>query len=444
MTDEHITQEQWRAVQSRPQPAKARLAKALVARALAHLLAGCAICRAEFEAHLEEAAASGRDALAGDLFAALREALPSSPLPKPSVGEAEEAATLLRELLSLPRGERAAAVTADPARYHGEALAEALLAECRASLPGDAARAEHFAGLVRLTLEQTRPSPAGADLYALATAHLANARRATDDLAGADAWCRQARHLLRLQGASRLAAAAEVDAIEGALRRDQRQLPAAAALLERAVLGFRLEGEGLEAARYLLTLGMVRREQHDLDAAITATQEAIVLLDDGEADPRLYLLAWHNLAWLLCDQGEFLEAKNAVLSIQDFYARFPDPWTQLRKAWVEARIAAGLGQVELAEGMFLAVADGFKQDYKAYDCALVSLELAGLYLDQGRMADIIRLVEEIVPVFLDRAIHREAIAALMLVEEAAKRQHLTHAYLTKTATSLEEARRRAR
>ena len=48
----------------------------------------------------------------------------------------------------------------------------------------------------------------------------------------------------------------------------------------------------------------------------------------------------------------------------------------------------------------------------AYDTALVSLDLASLYAEQGRMAELKRIAEEMVPFFSSRQIHREALAAL--------------------------------
>jgi hypothetical protein len=45
---------------------------------------------------------------------------------------------------------------------------------------------------------------------------------------------------------------------------------------------------------------------------------------------------------------------------------------------------------------------------------------AFLYLRQGRAADVKRLAEEIFPVFQAQDVHREAVAALRLFQEAAR------------------------
>jgi hypothetical protein len=49
---------------------------------------------------------------------------------------------------------------------------------------------------------------------------------------------------------------------------------------------------------------------------------------------------------------------------------------------------------------------------------LVSLELAGLYLEQGRTADVKRLMRQMEPVFRDQGVHAEARKALALFRRA--------------------------
>jgi hypothetical protein len=60
-----------------------------------------------------------------------------------------------------------------------------------------------------------------------------------------------------------------------------------------------------------------------------------------------------------------------------------------------------------------------------YDAAMVSLDLAILYLKEDRVADVQRLAEEMLPIFQAQDVHREDLAALRLFQEAAQRQELT-------------------
>ena len=53
-----------------------------------------------------------------------------------------------------------------------------------------------------------------------------------------------------------------------------------------------------------------------------------------------------------------------------------------------------------------------------------SLDLAVLYLRLGRRAEVRRLAEEILPLFKAQDVHREALAALTLFQEAARQDSL--------------------
>jgi hypothetical protein len=57
-----------------------------------------------------------------------------------------------------------------------------------------------------------------------------------------------------------------------------------------------------------------------------------------------------------------------------------------------------------------------------FDAALASLDLAAVYVSQGRTEDVRRLAEETLTVFQAHNTHREAIAALLLFQDAARRE----------------------
>ena len=71
---------------------------------------------------------------------------------------------------------------------------------------------------------------------------------------------------------------------------------------------------------------------------------------------------------------------------------------------------------------------------------MVSLALAILYLKEGRTADVQRLAEEMLPIFQAQDVHREALAALQLFQEAARQQELTIEKALEVAAYLREAR----
>jgi len=121
-----------------------------------------------------------------------------------------------------------------------------------------------------------------------------------------------------------------------------------------------------------------------------------------------------------------------VHGIWDDGARFD----RLRLRWLEGRIAAGLGEPDEAEAAFLGARAGFAENRLAYVEALVSLDLAALWLSQGRTAEIGALLAEVLGTFRALGIRREAIAVLLVLEEAARAERLTAALVGSAAASL--------
>jgi hypothetical protein len=91
---------------------------------------------------------------------------------------------------------------------------------------------------------------------------------------------------------------------------------------------------------------------------------------------------------------------------------------------VEGKIAAGFGHLARAEEAFLAVRQGFLEEGNGYDTSMVSLDLALVYAKQGRAGELKQL-EEMYSVFESQEIHREALAALLLFQQAAREEQLT-------------------
>jgi hypothetical protein len=61
----------------------------------------------------------------------------------------------------------------------------------------------------------------------------------------------------------------------------------------------------------------------------------------------------------------------------------------------------------------------------SYDVALTLLEEAILLLEEGREAEVKLLAKELEKVFESKGVHREALAALRLFQEAAEREEAT-------------------
>lgn len=90
----------------------------------------------------------------------------------------------------------------------------------------------------------------------------------------------------------------------------------------------------------------------------------------------------------------------------------------------------------MAHRLYRQTREGFIAHQIAYDTAMVSLDLAILYLREGRLADVQHLAEEMLPIFQAQSVDRETIAALRLFQEAAYRQELTAEKVRELAASL--------
>lgn len=412
-----------------------RSASELLPAVMAHLSILCPRCRTELEAWHRQSVRGESDpygAAFDRVCAAIQARVPQLERERQ---RAEQGAA---SLLELPAADRLPAVQDDPQRYRGPALAQRLIAASLSRLPADAQGACNLAQLATAVLHQTPPGAHVTALYARALAHMANALKAQGRLQEADAHFRHARFVLRFEKDGDPLLSAELDELEGSLRRHQRRLDEARHLLRQAVEAYRMQRQHVEAARALLSLGMVHREADELEAGLEVTRQALELIRPEE-EPRLCLVAWHNLADGLCDQGRCEQAAQILETHRALYERFPDPWTQLRLAWLEARIAQGLGDEAGAERRFLEIRQGFLERGNRFDAALAALELAALYLEQGRDAELQGLAAELVGVFQEHEVHREALAALLLFESAVSRRTLTKELIRSLARTLEQA-----
>lgn len=431
MSGSHVTRELLQGIFDGERPPRD-----LISATMAHLFELCPQCQAVLEAFHQ-----GEEEPGVDYSSAYERALAHLFAAETQL-ERERLAADRRfaELLKVPLDAGLERVQESPERFEGPFLAELLLHESREKLPERPRESYTLAQLGRAVLQHSPPSALVIELYVRALAYMANALRVMGQVREAAERFDHSRFLYRSHGGGDQLLAAELDHLEGSLRRAQRRLPEAIALLSRAVMTYREEGRTVPAARALLTLAMTCREQGDLERATLLARESLQTLDSRD-EPRLYLMAHHNMAWLLQEAGHFHEAREMLAAGRELYSQFPDAWTQLRRRWLEGQIARGLGDAAAAEQAFQAVREGFLRKGSGYDAALASLDLALLYLEQQRPADVKRVAEEIVPVFEAQDVHREALAALMLFQDAARLEQLTHHFVHKLASYLEAARR---
>ena len=337
-----------------------------------------------------------------------------------------EAPVLVAELLLHP-ARRRRVLLRNSQRFRSWPLAELLLDRSREEAFEDPAQAESLARLgleVVANLDEAEHGKALiADLEARGLAYLANALRMRSDLNTSEVTFADAEAALQRGTADPLEAARILD-LKSSLRRDQQRFGEAMDLLARAILYYEQVGERDRVAKAHVSRATVKRDAGDPRAAIDLLKDAMPSIQASE-DPRVILCARHNLAVWCTDLERFMEARRVFRDSEPLYDRFPDPWTQRRRAWVEGRILHGLGQLDAAEDRLAWAQRGFVEQEIAYDAALVSLDLAAVYAAQKRGADLKRLAEEMVPIFRARDIHREALAALAFFRHAVEMETAT-------------------
>jgi tetratricopeptide (TPR) repeat protein len=354
--------------------------------------------------------------------------------------ERAEAVDLLAGLLCHPPERREARVRSDP-RFRTWGVVELLVARSLETATQDTEHAEELGRLALTASSLLDPRLYGAepieDIRARAWSYIANARRVRSDLDGAERAFDSSRKHLRRGTRDPLTVALSLD-LEGSLKRAQRQLGEAARLFAEAAEIFLDQEDPHRCGRSLLNLSTVQYFAGDLEEAMATLRRSLERLD-LEREPRLRLYAGHNLADYLTLAERFEEARAVYRETRPLYREFPEPWVQNRRKWVRARILRGLGKTRLAESLLLAVRDGFLAEGVPFDTALVSLEIAALYAEQGRTAELKKLAGEMLPVFSSLRVHREALAALSCLLQAIQTESVSAKLVAEVASFLRQA-----
>jgi tetratricopeptide (TPR) repeat protein len=345
----------------------------------------------------------------------------------------------LRDLLELPHEERLAKVRRAIRRFRGVTLARMLLAEARLHFAADSRAVYELSETAQAVLHRTPMSAGMADLLARAAAFMGNALRAAGDLSDAEGRFTFARHVITHSGVTDLLVYAEVDWLEGILRKDQRQFVQAEELLVRAVLLYRLAGEEGAVTYPLMSLGLLYYDRQEYEQAQDIFRTMLQIVQP-EAEPRLYCYAHHNLTLTLCELGDYAAAEDHLAAGRRLYREHPDLYTQSRLTWLKGKIAAGLGRLGEAEAAFAAIRQEFAAEGNAYDAAMASLDLALVYLRQGRTAELGELAEEAHRVFEAQDVHREEHAALLLFRDAVRQERVTADLIRELMAYLKKAR----
>ena len=410
----------------------------MVALLILHLDEVCPVCRAELEAWTAEREGSMtevvNDLVSEELLRALDEERSWIRTLRP---RAEQE---LRELMRLDTGDRREKVGRAIKRFRNPLLIDLLLERSRKLVRIDPNEAREVAELA-LEVALRLPDRYGSDVLqsslARANAFRANAFRVAGDLRAADEILQQVLDYLDLLPDPLLRA--EIWNFAAALRKDQQRFAEAEELLQRTLDVYWELGSPDQQCRMLLSQASLAYRRDRLDEAVRLLQTTVTVLPEA-SDRRLEFFVQHNLAWYLCEAGRFAEAREIKDAQRELYAGLSEPLLQCRGDWLDGKIAGGLGESEVAEAKLLQARKQFIEAGIGFDAALVSLDLASLYMHQGRSADVKRLAEEMLPIFRAQDIHREAFASLLLFHKAAQAEKLNLGMVRDLASYLERAR----
>jgi len=358
--------------------------------------------------------------------------------------DAEQAAAVELEesLLAMPPGERAEAVRTGN-RYRTLGLIHHLMDHARDEGVSDPAQARCLAELAVEAAEsideRSYPTPMVAEARALAWAVLGNALRRISDLYGSERAFHSARS--HLEAASiHPVIHADVETLLASLRIDQTRYSEAIEILDRTACSYELFAEPQSEARALIKMSLAEGENGNPARSVVLLEKAESLLDPEE-DQELLLVARQGRVARLNEAGRAQEAAELLEELTpEFKAAISDFRRVQRLHWVGAKIAHSLGDVDRAEAGLMEVRQQFEEREEAYDFAIVTLDLAILYAEQGRTSEVRSLAKEMLPIFTSRRIHQHALAALVLFQRAAEAEKATVAYVRDLALFLHRAR----
>ncbi len=357
--------------------------------------------------------------------------------------EIESAAGLLEELATTPGPERPERIRTE-VRFHALKLCDLLLKRSREAWFRDPARAVEFAKLAVETAAWLDTGYYGEGLVeeerALAWAYLGNAYRIASDLRSAEEALLRAEEHHRRSDEDALTGA-QILSFLASLRISQGRFDEAAEILDQAITVYReardrhLEGKALIQKGIASGLGGRPKE------AIRLIRRGLLRVDLLE-EPQLLVSARHNLIWFLNESGPPRSRRwRSLEQTRSLYLTLGEQTHLIRLRWLEGRIARDLGRLDQAEAALREARDGLIERGIGFDAARVSLDLATVYLRQGRTAELKRIAAEMVPVFESRDIHQEALAALLLFRQAADAEEVTLGLLERISDYLQRARR---
>jgi len=294
---------------------------------------------------------------------------------------------------------------------------------CEESIVQASRNVERSASLARLAQEIAErvqgPEEWRNRVQGFALAHVANSLRVQGEPKAAEVILEQAKRLWKSGNDSiEVLDPGRLLELEASLRRGQRCFEEALALLDQAL------SVGRRPERYLINKGFVLEAVGNYKHAVETLCQAEPLIS-REAEPRLWYKLRFNLAVNFCHLACYTEAAELARQVGEIAGYLGDEVFLIRVKWLMGRIAAGCGQRAEARTLLRQARWGFAARGMSYDVALAMLEEAVLLLEESRIAELRVLTLSLAEIFESKGVHREALAALRLFQEAAERNEVT-------------------
>ena len=324
-------------------------------------------------------------------------------------------------LESLTPDEQIQLATHDRRFGHAE-MVQHLIESSHALRYSDPPRMLHLADLARraseaATLETTGNELRLADLRAQGWRQYANALRISGRIPDAEeAFIKAQRYCQEGTGDPPLRAWLLEQM--ASLRIFQRRFDDAIELADEAGQIYRELDENHSLASTLVQKAIASLYSGDPENAVRILNRAIPLIDHEE-DPHLLLAASHNLVRCYIDLDRPEQALSLYSEAREIYQEFQDALIFLRAAWQEGQLLRDLGHLRAAETALLRARKGFVERSLAYEVAVVSLDLAAVYIKLADVEKVKQTVAETVPIFRALRVDRDALASLLQLQQIA-------------------------